>query len=136
MTKYRYPVSQNHSDIVHTATGIKLEDVNLEAVMEGWINPGDLTISSDTLLIQAEVAEEAGYPQLAENLRRAAELVFVPADRILHIYNALRPHRSTYEELELLADELEKRYEAEAITRMIREAAEAYRTRELLRSED
>ena len=49
MTKYRYPVSQNHSDIVHTATGIKLEDVNLEAVMEGWINPGDLTNSSDTL---------------------------------------------------------------------------------------
>ena len=53
-------------------------------------------ISSETLLHQAEVAEQAGRRQLGENLRRAAELVPVPDDFLLQVYNALRPHRSTF----------------------------------------
>ncbi len=37
------------------------------------------------------------------NFERAAELTAVPDDRILEIYNALRPYRSTKEELLAIA---------------------------------
>ena len=40
-----------------------------------------------------------GREAFAGNLRRAAELISVPDERILEIYNALRPYRSTKEEL-------------------------------------
>lgn len=44
------------------------------------------------------------------NFERAAELTAVPDDRILEIYNALRPYRSTCAELLAIADDLEHRY--------------------------
>ncbi len=44
---------------------------------------------------------------VARNFRRAAELIAIPDERILAIYNALRPFRSSQAELLAIADELE-----------------------------
>ena len=74
-------------------TGIALEDLRLDRVVEGWGDMADFSISRDTLLHQAEVTLAGGRRQLAENLRRAAELVHLPDAEILRIYDGLRPHR-------------------------------------------
>ena len=74
--------------------------------------------------LQAQIAEAAGRRQLAENLRRAAELAGVPEERILEIYNALRPGRGTRARLLALAADLEARCGAARCAALIREAAE------------
>ncbi len=84
----------------------------------------DLRVTAEALEHQAEVAEGEGRPQLAENLRRAAELVNVPEDEILRIYNAMRPNRSTRGELLAIAQQLEAAYGAKRCAALIREAAE------------
>ena len=49
---------------------------------------------------------------LIRNLRRAAELIAVPDARLLEIYNAMRPYKSTKEELIAISDELKNQYNA------------------------
>ena len=44
--------------------------------------------------MQAEIARAAGRPTLARNFERAAELVDVPQDVILQLYELLRPGRA------------------------------------------
>ena len=81
---------------------------------------------------QSAVALAAGRTQLADNLARAAELADVPAETILEIYTALRPHRSTAEELEAWATRLETELSAPLTAAFVREAATAYFERGLL----
>ncbi len=128
-----YPLAEHAGADISSRTGLPLAEITLEAIRAGKIAPGDLTIDRATLGLQSEIAAQAGYSQLAENLRRAAELVEISTDRVLQIYEALRPRRSTYEELLALSDELEGVYNAVATARLIRQAAEAYRTSDLLR---
>ena len=135
LTKFNYPLSQHHADLVHSASGVYLEDISLEAILDGRIGSNDLTISGDTLVMQAKLAEEAGYPQLAANLLRAAELTMLPPKVVLDAYHALRPCRSTFEQLEELADKFERHYEAEMVANMIRQASQVYRERGLLKNE-
>jgi propanediol dehydratase small subunit len=52
--------------------------------------------------------------------------VAVPEVRILEIYEALRPGRSSSAALLALAEELERNHQAARCARMIREAAETY----------
>jgi propanediol dehydratase small subunit len=89
-----------------------------------------------TLRRQSEVAFAAGRTQLADNLARAAELASVPSATILEIYTALRPHRSTAEELEAWAERLQSELEAPLCAGFVREAAEACAERGLLRAAD
>ena len=44
---------------------------------------------------QGQVAMEADNPQMTSNFERASELVDVPDEVILDMYNKLRPNRST-----------------------------------------
>lgn len=118
-----YPLSEKMPDRLRTPSGLRFEEVTLEAVMAGRVTMADLRVTAEALELQAKVAEQAGRPQLAENLRRAAELVAVPEERILEIYNALRPGRASREELLRLADELEAEYQARRCAALIREAA-------------
>jgi propanediol dehydratase small subunit len=113
-----YPLSENVPQFVEALQGI-----TLEAVLEGRVSMQDLRVTAEALELQAQVAEAAHRPQLAENLRRAAELVQVPEERILEIYNALRPGRASQAELLRLADELESQYQARRCAALIREAA-------------
>lgn len=118
-----YPLSEKMPERLRTPSGLGFQEVTLEAVMAGRVTMADLRVTAEALELQAQVAEEAGRPQLAENLRRAAELVAVPEERILEIYNALRPGRAGREELLRLADELEADYQAPRCAALIREAA-------------
>ena len=79
---------------------------------------------------------DAGRDRLAMNFERAAELTAVPDDRILEIYNALRPYRSTKEELLTIADDLESRYQAKICAAFVREAATLYVERKKLKGDD
>jgi propanediol dehydratase small subunit len=131
-----YPLAKSVPDKIVSATGFALSDVTLENVLSALIDTCDLTISRTTLMMQADIAEEAEYSQLAENLARAAELVAVPIDEVLRIYHALRPRRSTLEELRALADQLEQQFCARRTATLIREAADAYARENLLRSDE
>ena len=93
----------------------------------------DLQVSAETLRAQAAIARQAGYPQLAANLRRAAELTAVPNAEILRMYALLRPGRASYDELAALAGRLEADYQALERAALVREAAQTYRERGLLR---
>jgi len=63
---------------------------------------------------------------------RAAELTVVPNEELLQMYDLLRPSRATWEQLMWLADRLEQKYHAPANARLVREAAEVYKSRNLL----
>jgi len=107
-------------------------NLTLEQLRAGKIRPDDVTISRETLLAQAARAEAEGYPQLARNFRRAAELTAIPNDVLLQTYDKLRPYRSTYYELLALSQEISARYDAPETGEYIRQAAEAYQAKDLL----
>ncbi len=92
-------------------------------------------ISPNTLRHQAEVAKDAGFTQLAENLRRAAELTAVPNETLLKMYELLRPGRSTQAELLAIAETLERDYKANETAGFVREAAAVYAERNLFKRE-
>jgi len=119
-----YPLAEKIPEKLKTPSGLAFQDITLEAVMEGRIGMEDLRVTSEALELQAQVADRAGRPQLAENLRRAAELVDIPEDRILEIYRALRPGRGDRQVLLALADDLEKSYGAKRCAALVREAAD------------
>lgn len=131
-----YPLGTQRSDLVRTPTGKRLEDLTIEAVVSGELAAEDLRIAPDTLLMQAQIAEGVGRRQLAENFRRAAEMAPMPDERVLEVYNALRPSASTKQQLLDLADELENEFAAERNAALIREAAEVYERRDLLLAEN
>ena len=129
----QYPLSQSIPDQLHAASGRAYTDVTLDAVADGALSADDLAVNADTLYAQATIAEEAGFPQLAANLRRAAELTRVPNEELLRMYELLRPGRGSYDELIILADTLVASYNAPVTAQFVQEAAEAYRQRELLK---
>ncbi|KKM11458.1 propanediol dehydratase [Clostridiales bacterium PH28_bin88] len=129
-----YPLAQKHPEMVKTIRGKSLADITLNGVISGEVKPEDVRITADTLQLQAQIAEACGRKQFAQNLRRASELVNIPDDRILEIYNALRPYRSTKEELMRIAHELEHKYGAHLNAAFIREAAGVYERRKRLRA--
>lgn len=129
-----YPLGER-PDLVTTPDGHRLDEVTLDAVREGRIGADELRATPETLRRQSAVALAAGRPQLADNLARAAELAAVPAETILEIYTALRPHRSTAGELEAWAARLEAEWEAPLTAAFVREARDVYAKRGLLAGE-
>jgi len=113
-------------------SGSDATSLDLDALRRGEIGIDDVRIHPETLAHQALVAEDHGNPQLAANLRRAAELTSLPDEEVLAIYEALRPRRSTREELDELAQSLESRG-LMINAALLREAAEVYSRRGMLR---
>ncbi|MBC7814793.1 MAG: diol dehydratase small subunit [Burkholderiales bacterium] len=130
MSDPHYPLIENADDL-KAFSGRRLSHIDLDSLDE--LSAADLRIHADTLRLQAEVARKAGYDQLAANLLRAAELTVVPNAEVLKIYELLRPNRASWEQLTQLADYLEQTYAAHENARFIREAAEAYHERGLLK---
>jgi propanediol dehydratase small subunit len=126
-----YPLAVSGRDAVRTATGRAVSEITLDAVVAGNVSPRDVAVSPETLLLQADFAEEGGNPQLAENLRRGAELVAFSDDELLAFYEMLRPGRSSAEELDELAAKLAERG-AERCAGLVREARAAYVRRGLI----
>lgn len=127
-----YPLLENDAGL-RAASGRSLDEIHLDAAAAGSLEAGDIQISADTLRAQAEIARQAGYGELAQNLVRAAELTAVPNADLLQMYELLRPGRSTYAELTALADRLDQEFQAVETAAFVREAAEVYRTRNLFR---
>jgi propanediol dehydratase small subunit len=126
-----YPLGTKRPDLVKTRAGTPLAALTLEALRDGTIEGPVIGAAPETLRLQAEVARAAGRTQLAANLERAAELASVPDDVLLDAYTALRPGRSTAQELELWALRLQE-LDAEKTAAFVREAAVAYEERGLL----
>jgi propanediol dehydratase small subunit len=130
---FTYPLMENATDALTAASGRTIASVSLEAAAAGEVAAADLQISAATLRAQATLAEQAGYSALAQNLQRAAELTAVPNEDLLRMYELMRPGRSTYEELTSMANRLETEFAAPITAGFVREAAETYRSRNLLR---
>ena len=111
-------------------SGRPVGDLTLEAVRRGEVGVADLRIHPETLERQAEIAEQHANPQLAHNLRRAAELTRLTDDEVLAIYEALRPGRTTPAGLTAMADSLASRG-LPLCAALVAEAAEVYARRGL-----
>ncbi len=127
-----YPVAANRPDLLRTPTGKTLDDITLASVLDGSVTAEDLRITPEALELQAQVADGVDRSQLAQNFRRAAELTRVGDERMLEIYNALRPRASSKEQLEAIADELESQFDATVNAELVRDAARVYEQRDLL----
>jgi propanediol dehydratase small subunit len=128
-----YPLMESADAELTAKSGRALASVSLEAAAAGDVDADDLQISASTLRAQATLAEQAGYSALAQNLQRAAELTAVPNQELLRMYEVMRPGRSTYAELAQMAERLETEFGALITAQFVREAAEVYRSRNLLR---
>jgi len=124
-----YPLGSKIPDKIFSHSGVKLTDLTLDKVIKGEITAEDIKISSETLKMQSEVAESVNRHSFSGNLKRAAELIAIPDDRILEIYDAMRPYRSTKAELIAIADELENKYGCKINSKFVREAADVYEKR-------
>jgi propanediol dehydratase small subunit len=120
-----YPLAESDAGEVRTSSGRRVTEITLDAVARGEIGPGDIRVSPEVLRLQADFAQEGGNPQLADNLRRGAELVAFSDDELLELYESLRPGRSSALELEQLAERLEARG-ALLCAALVREARGAY----------
>lgn len=123
-----YPLGVKMPEAIKTPTGKPYSSLSYEKVIAGELTSDDMRIAPETLEMQAQVAESVGREAFAGNLRRAAELIAVPDERLLQIYNALRPYRSTKQELLDIAAELDG-YKAAIAAGLVREAAEVYEKR-------
>jgi propanediol dehydratase small subunit len=115
---------------IRALSGKPVESLTVDAVRAGEIGVADLRIHPETLERQAVVAQEHANPQLADNLRRAAELTRLPDDEVLAIYEALRPGRSTAAQLTALAGLLADRGLPRCAA-LVSEAADVYDRRGL-----
>jgi len=134
-SKKDYPLASRRPDLIKTPAGKSFQDVTLKNLTSGKIDALEIKIRPETLELQAQIAEAHGRPQMALNFRRAAELTRVPDEEVLKIYDALRPRRSTKEELLQMAKEIEKKYQAKINASFVREAVKIYERRGLLRKE-
>ena len=128
----RYPLGEYEKDSIRSKTGRKLTEITLDEVMKGHISSDDIKISKETLKAQGQVARECGNDPMEKNFERAAELVDVPDDVILKMYDKLRPNRSTKLELVMMAQELIEKYNAKNCARLVMEAVEVYEKRGVL----
>jgi propanediol dehydratase small subunit len=130
-----YPLGEKRKDLVKSATGLGLDDITLEKVISGEIKFEDIKTRPETLDYQVQIADSANRPRLADNLRRAGEMTQIPDARLLEMYNFLRPHRATKQELLALADELETKYQATACAKLVRDAAQVYEKNKRLKGD-
>jgi len=128
----RYPLGEYEKDKITSKTGKRLMDITLEEVKKNHVSSDDIKISKETLNAQGQIAKEAGSSPMELNFARAAELVDVPDEVILKMYDKLRPNRSTKLELVTMAKELLDNYDAKNCARLVMEAAEVYEKRGVL----
>jgi propanediol dehydratase small subunit len=118
---------------IYTFSGRSIDELSIEGILSGELTAEDFRIHGERLNHQAKVAEDAGYTQLAENLRRAAELTHMSNEEVFEIYNTLRPRRTSYTEMINLADRLESERQAFLTASLLREAAEVYLKRGIVK---
>ena len=133
VTAADYPLGESMPEKIKSASGKSLDELTLEGVISGKLTAADFRITKETLELQAQVADSVGRKTFGMNLRRAGELIPVPDARLLEIYNALRPYKSTKAELYAIADELINVYGATVSGNFVKEAADVYEKRNRLK---
>ena len=132
LTVADYPLAETRPGQVKGKRGKTLPEISLDAVLDGSIGMEDLRITPAALQAQAEIAKAAGRPTLAQNFERAAELVDVPQDFIMQVYELLRPGRAASKQPLLdAAKTLRQTYGASRMAGFVEEAAEVYERRGL-----
>jgi propanediol dehydratase small subunit len=125
-----YPIGEKQPDRVRTRNGRLLQDLTLDNLLAGHVDASDFSITAEGLRLQAAIAEQAGRPNLAQNLRRGAELVEIPDTVLLDVYELLRPGRAqSAEYLRAAAHQLRDAYGAKETASLIEEAALVYERR-------
>ena len=127
-----YPLGEHERERIASKTGKKLTEITLDEVVKGHISSDDIKISKEMLKAQGQVAKEHGNDPMEKNFERAAELVDVPDEVILKMYDKLRPNRSTKLDLVKMAQELLEKYNAKNCAKLVMEAAEVYEKRGIL----
>ncbi len=107
MAELKYPLGEHHRDVVRSQSGRTADELTVLDIRSGVITADDVRVDPDTLRQQADFAEAGGNPQLADNLRRGAELAVFSDDDVLRIYDGLRPGRSSKAELLATIGELD-----------------------------
>lgn len=134
LTVADYPLAEKRPDLVRGKRGKSVDELTLDAVLDGTVTMEDLRITGLALAQQAEIARAVGRPTLAENFERAAELVEVPGETIMQIYELLRPGRAqTKDQLVAAARDLRDTHGAQRMAAFVEEAAEVYERRGLFR---
>ena len=129
-----YPLAEKRPEIVRGKRAKGLNEITLEALLEDRVTLEDLRITAAALRQQAEIARAAGRGTLAANFERGAELVDVPEDTIMRIYELLRPGRAQSQEALLAAArELREQYGAKVMAAFVEEAGEVYERRGLFK---
>lgn len=136
MTAKDYPLYGKHRNDVETPKGKKLDSISLEDVVAGKVPASNFRITPAALKMQGEIAASAGRPAIQRNFQRAAELTKVPDERLLEMYDALRPFRSTKKELMDIAEELRNKYNAVICANWFEEAANYYESRKKLKGDN
>lgn len=113
-------------------SGINADEISVDDICRGNVSLDDVRIHPDTLEHQAQIAESNGNSQLAANFRRAAELTHLPDEEVLQLYEALRPNRSTAQELRDIAEDLASRG-AQKNAALFLQAADVYQRRGLVK---
>lgn len=130
----KYPLSQNMpGQQIKSKTGKSLDDINISNILDGKITADDIKISKETLIMQGEIASEAGRSQLNDNFVRASELIEVPDKELLEIYEKLRPNRSTKSELLEIVRRLDEKYNATHCSKLVLDAIKVYEKRGILK---
>jgi propanediol dehydratase small subunit len=127
-----YPLAEKRPELIEGRRGKRLAEITLESVVAGEVALEDLRITPAALKMQAEIARAAGRPMLAENFERAAEMVDVPQDFLMRVYELLRPGRAKGKEPLLeAAKTLRESYRATRMAAFVEEAAAIYERRGL-----
>ena len=130
-----YPIAKKHPEWIDLGQGRDLSHITMDNVMAGHITMDDLKISPSILKAQGQIAKAGGRDQIELNFPRAAEMTKVSDKRLLEMYNALRPYRSSKQELLDIASELDG-LGAPICANFVREAAENYERRKKLKGDN
>ena len=135
LTTDDYPLAEKRPELVRGKRGKSLDEITLSSVLDDTVTMHDLGITRLALQQQAEIARAAGRETLAQNFERAAELVGVPQETIMRVYELLRPGRAqSKDELLAAAADLRFNHGAEKMPAFIEEAARVYERRGLFKA--
>jgi propanediol dehydratase small subunit len=127
-----YPLAEKRPELIRGHGGKALGEITLDRLVAGEVTLDDLRITPAALKLQAEIAGAANRPRLAANFERAAELVDVPQDFLMEVYELLRPGRARSKApLVEAAAKLRDTYGATRMAAFVEEAAEVYERRGL-----
>lgn len=127
-----FPVAETRPELVKGARGNTLDDLTLDAVVNGDVTMEDVRITPQSLLQQARIARDVGRDALAQNFERASEMTQLPQEEVMQVYELLRPGRAgSLSAMQEAASRLREEYGANRLADFVDEAGMVYEARGL-----